>query len=364
VATVQERSEAPVAPERVKPSSGMRAKTSGARIAGVVSCVPPRIVDNKMFEERFGSGADEVTKMTGVKQRHYAEDGVATSDLCEKAAEHLLDKLGWERDSVDGVIFVSQSPDLLLPATACIVQGRMGLKTGIIGYDISLGCSGYPYGMWQAMMAVQTGAAKRMLLMVGDISTRCIDPNDRATAMLFGDAGTVTAIEAGDDSDIAYFMMGSDGRGAENLMIPRSRQRSPKAEGRLEGRDLDALYMDGGEIFNFTLKSVPPLIRNTLEWAGETIESYDSFLLHQANTFMINHIAKKAKLPKEKVPINMDRFGNTSSATIPLLMTTDVRDQLTSQRCKLGMFGFGVGYSWASASLDVGPLACVDHIIR
>ena len=345
-------------------SSGMLARTSGARIAGVASCVPPRIVDNQIFEERFGAGAQEVTKMTGVLRRHYAEEGVATSDLCEKAAEHLLEKLGWERESIDAVIFVSQSPDLLLPATACIIQGRMGLRTGIIGYDVNLGCSGYPYGLWQAMMMVQTCAARRVLLMVGDISTRCIDPTDRSTAMLFGDAGTVTAIEAGEEgADLAFFIMGSDGRGAENLMIPRSRQRSPKAEGRLEGRDLDALYMDGGEIFNFTLKSVPPLVRETIEWAGETVDSYDAFLLHQANTFMINHIAKKAKLPKEKVPINMDRFGNTSSATIPLLMTTDVSDLLKSGRRKLGMFGFGVGYSWAAASIDVGPLPCADNII-
>lgn len=343
---------------------GMRARTTGARIAGVVSCVPPRVVDNTEFERRFGAGAAEVTKMTGVKQRHYAEDGVATSDMCEKAAEHLLAGLGWERDSVDGIIFVSQSPDLLLPATACIVQGRMGLRSGIIGYDVSLGCSGYPYGLWQAMMTVMTGAAKRMLVMVGDISTRCIDPNDRSTAMLFGDAGTVTAIEAsGAGEDPAYFVLGSDGTGAEHLMIPRSRQRSPDAVGKLEGRDLDALYMDGGEIFNFTLKSVPPLIRETIEWAGESVDTYDTFLLHQANTFMINHLAKKAKLPKEKVPINMDRFGNTSSATIPLLMTTDAAELLRSGRRRVGMFGFGVGFSWASASIELGPLAVCDHII-
>jgi 3-oxoacyl-[acyl-carrier-protein] synthase-3 len=343
---------------------GMRARTTGARIAGLAACVPPRIVDNSVFEQRFGSGAADVTKMTGVQQRHYAEEGVATSDLCERAAEHLLEKLGWERESIDGVIFVSQSPDLLLPATACIVQGRMGLRTGIIAYDVSLGCSGYPYGLWQAMMAIQTGAMKRMLLMVGDISTRCIDASDRSTAMLFGDAGTVTAIEASDDpSDTSFFVLGSDGNGAENLMIPRSRQRSPLAEGKLEGRDLDALYMDGGEIFNFTLKSVPPLIRDTFDWAGETVDSYDVFLLHQANTFMINHIAKKAKLPKDKVPINMDRFGNTSSATIPLLMATDVSDLLKTGRRKVSMFGFGVGYSWAAASMEIGPLPCADLVI-
>jgi len=345
-------------------SVGMRARTSGARIAGVVSCVPPRVVDNTVFEERFGEGAAEVTRMTGVKQRHYAERDVMTSDLCERAAEHLLSKLGWDRGSVDGIIFVSQSPDLILPATSCIVQGRMGLRPGIIAYDISLGCSGYPYGLWQAMMTVMTGAAKRVLVMVGDISTRTIDPNDRATAMLFGDAGTATAIEtSAEGADPAFFVLGTDGRGAEHLMIPRSRQRTLEAVGKLAGRDLDAVYMDGSEIFNFTLKAVPPLIRETIEWAGENVESYDSFLLHQANTFMINHLAKKAKLPKDKVPINMDRFGNTSSATIPLLMTTDVADLLRSGRRRVGMFGFGVGLSWASASIEMGPLDVVDHII-
>jgi 3-oxoacyl-[acyl-carrier-protein] synthase-3 len=120
--------------------------------------------------------------------------------------------------------------------------------------------------------------------------------------------------------------------------------------------------MDGGEIFTFTLKSVPPLINETVETAGLPREEYDAFLLHQANTFMINHIAKKAKLPREKVPINIDRYGNTSSATIPLLMTTDLAKELTERKMRLGMFGFGVGYSWASASLDVGPLRCVETI--
>jgi 3-oxoacyl-[acyl-carrier-protein] synthase-3 len=240
----------------------------------------------------------------------------------------------------------------------------MGLRVGAIAFDVNLGCSGYPYGLWLAMMMVQTGAAKRILLAVGDTSGKTIDPSDRATAMLFGDAGTVTAIEASDDPDgnAAHFILGSDGSGADNLIVPGGAFRVRKAEGKLEGRDLDKLYMDGGEIFTFTLKSVPPLINETVEAAGLSKDDYDAFLLHQANTFMINHIAKKAKLPKEKVPINMDRYGNTSSATIPLLMTTDLADKLAHGPMQLGMFGFGVGYSWASASIEVGPLRCVDTI--
>lgn len=341
---------------------GQHARTRGARIRGVVSCLPPRVLDNAHFKEQFGEGVAEVTKMTGVLTRHRADDNVTTSDLCEAAAERLLDGLGWDRASVDGLIFISQSPDYRLPATACSMHGRMGLRVGALAFDVNLGCSGYPYGLWLAMMAIQTGAAKRMLLAVGDTSGRTIDHSDRATAMLFGDAGTVTAIEAGNDYDEAFFILGSDGAGADNLIVPNGAFRTREATGKFEGRDLDKLYMDGGEIFTFTLKSVPPLINETVEAAGTPKEGYDAFLLHQANTFMINHIAKKAKLPKDKVPINMDRYGNTSSATIPLLLTTDLADEVKSRSMRVGMFGFGVGYSWASASLELGPLKIAETI--
>ena len=344
--------------------TGQHATTVGARIAGIVSCVPPRIVDNSFFEERFGADAvRDVTKMIGVEKRHYVESGVATSDMCVAAANRAMEALGWERDSIDGIIFVSQSADYLLPATSCMLQERLDLRPSIIAYDVSLGCSGYPYGLWQAMMAVQTGAMKRMLLCVGDVSTRRSDPNDRATVMLFGDAGTVTAIEHGGAEDVAHFVLGTDGSGAENLIIPSSWHRNRKSEGRLEGRNLDMLYMDGGEIFNFTLKSVPPLIRDTLEAAGHAVDDYDAFLLHQANMFMIKHIAKKAKLPADKVPLNMDRYGNTSSASIPLLMTSDRAEMLRERECRVAMFGFGVGYSWAAASLKLGPLKVCETIL-
>ncbi|HEX8306979.1 MAG TPA: ketoacyl-ACP synthase III [Allosphingosinicella sp.] len=343
--------------------TGQHTTTTGAKIAGIVSCVPPRIVDNAHFEKTFGADAvRDVAKMIGVEKRHYVEPGVATSDLCHDAANRLMDELGWERDSVDGIIFVSQSADYLLPATSCMLQNRLGLRKTVFAYDVSLGCSGYPYGLWLAMMAVQTGAMKRVLLAVGDVSTRRSDPTDRATVMLFGDAGTVTAIEHA-PGEVVNFVLGTDGSGAENLIIPSSWHRERKAEGRLEGRNLEMLYMDGGEIFNFTLKSVPPLIRDTLEAAGKTVEDYDAFLLHQANAFMIRHIAKKAKLPPERTPINMDRFGNTSSASIPLLMTTDVAASLKSGRRRIAMFGFGVGYSWGAASMEVGPLDCCETII-
>lgn len=344
--------------------AGQSAEISGSRIAGMVSCVPRRTVTNDHFREAFGAKVEEVSKMTGVQERRWAAAEQTTADLCLAAAQRLIDKLGWELDSVDGLIFISQTPDYKLPATGCALHGRLGLKPGAIAFDVNLGCSGFPYGLWLAMMSIQTGAADRILLAVGDTISKTVDSEDRSTAMLFGDAGTVTAIErAPEGFPSSHFILGSDGRGECNLIIPQGGYRtSLQAEGPFEGRKLDALYMDGGEIFNFTLSSVPPLIRATVEQAGLPIEEYEAFLLHQANAFMIKHLAKKAKLPPDKVPINIDRFGNTSSATIPLLMTTDLSAVLAERAARLALFGFGVGYSWASASIEVGPLPCVETI--
>jgi 3-oxoacyl-[acyl-carrier-protein] synthase-3 len=344
-------------------STGQVAHTRGARIAAVVSCVPQRRIENEHFLERFGDKVHEVVKMTGVQTRYWVENGVTTSDLCAKAAEHMLGCLGWERDSVDGLIFVSQTPDYRLPATSCVLQDRLGLRTGILAFDVSLGCSGYPYALWLAMMMIQTGAAKRILLAVGDTSSIMNDGDDRGTALLFGDAGTVTAVEASTDGTTdAHFVLGTDGAGADNLIVPEGAFRKREATGKLEGKQLDKLYMDGGEVFNFTLKAVPGLVRDTIAAADSTVEDYDLFLLHQANAFMIRHLAKKAKLPPEKVPINIDRYGNTSSATLPLLITTDAAEALRTGERRIAMFGFGVGYSWAAASLNIGPLSCVDTI--
>jgi 3-oxoacyl-[acyl-carrier-protein] synthase-3 len=344
-------------------SSGQVARTSGSRIAGVVACVPSRRIENEHFLDRFGDKVHDVVKMTGVKTRHWVEDGVTTSDLCAAATDRLLDRLGWERDSVDGLIFVSQTPDYRLPATSCVLQDRLGLRTGIFAFDVSLGCSGYPYSLWLAMMMVQTGAAKRILLAVGDTSSIMNDSDDRGTALLFGDAGTVTAVEATTpDSDPAYFILGTDGQGADNLIVAEGAFRKREATGKLEGRQLDKLFMDGGEVFNFTLKAVPGLVRDTLAAAGNQVDDYDMFLMHQANAFMIRHLAKKAKLPPEKVPINIDRYGNTSSATLPLLMATDMADELMSGDRQVAMFGFGVGYSWAASSMRIGPLRCCETI--
>jgi 3-oxoacyl-[acyl-carrier-protein] synthase-3 len=340
---------------------GRAVSVTGARIAGIVSCVPDRIVDSEPFFERFGDKAADIEKMTGVRERRWADADTTTADLCQRAAERLLGQLGWENDSIDALFFVTQTPDYRLPATACALQGRLGLGKKVIAFDVNLGCSGYPYGLWLAMTAVASGAARRVLLLVGDTITKTIDAEDRSTAMLFGDAGTATAIEL-DETGAAHFVLGTDGLGERQLIIAEGAYRAPPVPGENEqGPKADALYMDGGAIFNFTLATVPPLVAATLERGGGA-EAFDAFLFHQANAFMLRHLAKKSKLPADKVPINIDRFGNTSSATIPLLMTTELADRLSTGPVRLGMFGFGVGFSWGSVDLLVGPLACVETI--
>ena len=343
---------------------GRHVKVTGAGIAGVVSCLPERQVSNAQFEVQFGESAvKDVVKMIGVENRYWTDDETSTRDLCLKASQHLLQQLDWLPATVDALIFVSQTPDYRLPATACALQADLGLPSACIAFDVNLGCSGYPYALWLGMTMVQTGAARRVLLAVGDTISKIVDPTDRSTALLFGDAGTVTAIESVSGQS-ASFVLGTDGHGAYNLIVPKGafKDYSQSGDPRLLNKASDCLYMDGGEIFNFTLKAVPALVNETIALSGVAAEQYDGFLFHQANMFMLKHLTKKARLPAEKTPINIDQYGNTSCASIPLLMTSCLQERLRKGSMLLGLFGFGVGYSWAGASLAVGPLKCVETI--
>lgn len=345
--------------------AGREIRTHGARIAGLVSCVPSNEVGNDYFIERFGEAAvRDVVKMIGVNRRRWADSSTTTGDLCRVAGTKLLQELDWNPASVDALIFVSQTPDYRLPGTAFVLQSDWGLPASCIALDINLGCSGYPQALWLGMNLIQTGVARRVLLAVGDTISRLVNPDDRSTSLLFGDAGTVTALEQSDAGDEAHFIIGSDGRGVRNLIVPDGafKRYDASADPRMAGKSPTCLFMDGSEIFNFTLQAVPRLVSRTLELAGKDREAYDAFLFHQANLFMLKHLAKKAGLPAEKVPTNIGEFGNTSCASIPLLLSTDLKPRLKESKLRLGMFGFGVGYSWASASLDVGPLKVLEMI--
>lgn len=344
--------------------SGSPFTIANLAVRGVVCAVPQAEVSNASLHAQFGEEAvADICRMIGVETRRRAAPGQTTSDLCHAAAETLLADLGWERDSVDALIFISQTPDYTLPATACALHGRLQLDAACAAFDVNLGCSGYAYGLWLAAKMLDGHAVQRVLLLVGDTISKTVDPNDRATALLFGDAGSATALEFDRLAAPAHFILGTDGRGERHLMMPASAYRAYEGDdARLAGRDPACLYMDGGEIFNFTLTHVPPLVNDLLALAGKPRDEIDAFLFHQANTFMLKHIIKKSKLPIEKAPLNMARFGNTSSASIALLIA-DQLPQLSVRPMTVAMFGFGVGYSWAAALLELAPLA-VNRLIE
>ena len=315
---------------------------NGIHIAGVVTCIPKQRLSNGCFVDHFSPELiSSVAKSTGVVYRHHVSTGVTTADLCFSAASHLLEELGWLPASIDGVILMTQTPDQALPATACRVHSRLGLSKQAFAFDVNLGCSAYPYGLWLAGSIMKTGA-RRILLLAGDTISKILNKNDRATALLFGDAGSATALEL-DGNDSWSFLLGTDGSGADAIHMP------------LGG----SLAMDGSKVFEFTLTEVPQLVNAIDSLHGR---SHDYYLLHQANHLMLQHLRRKCAIPINKFPVNIDRFGNTSSATLPLLLTSNLREELKSHCFQLALVGFGVGFSWAAASLPVGPLAVSDLI--
>jgi 3-oxoacyl-[acyl-carrier-protein] synthase-3 len=333
-------------------------------VRGIVSALPHRRVTNEVFLERFGEGpVADVVKMVGVEARYWVDESQTTADLCQAAAERLLERLAWTADSVDALIFVSQTPDHRMPATACVLHGKLGLSPTCQAFDVGQGCSGYVYGLWLASALLKAGC-KRIVLLAGDTISRIVDPNDRGTALLFGDAGTATALEFEAGAPALTFVLGTDGGGARNLIVQSGGFRPFMDDPRMpEGFDRSCLFMDGGEVFTFTLRAVPKLVNEALAGAGLAIGDLDALIAHQANRFMLRHIGKKVGIDPERMPINIDRYGNTSSASIPLVMTTDLAERVTGAPSLLMTVGFGVGYSWGAAVLPLAPLACAETLV-
>lgn len=348
--------------EQVRPP--LICQIPNVRIAGLTCSVPEAVRTNDYFVEKFGDAVEQVTKMTGVYERRIAPDTVTTADLCYHAATHLLETIDIERSEIGALIFVSQTPDYRLPATACALQARLNLSNNVAAFDVNLGCSGYTYGLWLAASLIASGSVDKILLLVGDTISKIAADDDRATALLFGDCGTATLVERGEANEPMSFVLGTDGRGARNLIVPEGAFRQMGDKDERNQNPPDKLYMEGSEIFNFTLKAVPALVGALKNVALKPDADFDFYLFHQANSFMIKHLAKKAKVSIEKAPINIDRFGNTSSATIPLLLVTECRDAILSPTGSMvGMFGFGVGYSWAGCGSRLQQLRCADLVV-
>lgn len=346
-------------------------KISGVKLAGIASAVPERVLTLEDGARVFGEAEiRKIRESTGVRSRHVISPGICTSDLCFAAAERLLADMGWNRDSVDALIFVSQTPDYFVPATSCSLQARLGLAKHCAAFDVNLGCSGYIYGLWLASQLMAGGSIRRLLLLVGDTSS-FVSPLDRSTAMLFGDAGTVTALERDDNARPWVFEVGTDGNGQNHLIVPAGGRRQPSTEStrqrtEREGGNIrsdEDLFMNGAEVFAFTLREVPPLVKSVLSNADWSLESVDAFVMHQANRFMLHHLAKKMKLPMDKVVVALEEYGNTSSASVPLAMTHALANKLKSSELRLLLAGFGVGWSWGAVALTCGLMVMPELVV-
>jgi 3-oxoacyl-[acyl-carrier-protein] synthase III len=346
-------------------------------ITGICTAVPSVVSSWRDEIPVFGeSDLRKIVENTGVENRRVAPPGVCTSDLCVAAAERLLGEMGLGIEAIDAIILVTQTPDYVLPATACSIAGRLGAAPHCVAFDVNLGCSGYTHGLWLASHLVAGRALNRVLLLAGDIATHRVFPRDRSARMLFGDAGTATIIEGRANPDRIRFRLGTDGTGQNSLIVPAGGFRRPSStetsiatlweDGNERG--LDHLFMNGADVFSFTIRSVPRLLMDAISDADWTVADVDYFVLHQANAFMLKFLAKSAGIPLSKLPIALKDFGNTSSASIPLALTTALRDQLSGAGAKplnLVLAGFGVGFSWSAVAtrLDgvvMPPLVEVD----
>lgn len=343
---------------------------SGLKLHGVACATPKGTADAGQLAKQFSEDAvQKIVKSTGIQRRRTSAI-LCTSDLCHAAAERLLNELGWPRDSVTHLIFVSQSPDYVLPATSCALHSRLGLGKECSAFDVNLGCSGYVYGLWLAASLLQPG--QRALLLAGDTISRTVSSQDRATLPIFGDAGSATALEKSTEAEgrEMAFSLGTDGAGYKHIIIPAGGFRNPSSELTRQttvreggnARSDEHLFMNGAEVFAFTLREVPPLVERTLNLVQWSTDSVDAFVFHQANRFMLEHLAQKMEVPSDKLTIGLENCGNTSSASIPMALTTQLAPRLRTEKLKLLLAGFGVGWSWAAAAVELGPICLPDLI--
>jgi 3-oxoacyl-[acyl-carrier-protein] synthase III len=336
---------------------------SGVVIRGIASAVPRETQGlEELASLQISSAPEKIVEVTGVRTRHIARPGQTTSDLCFAAAESLLKNLAWDRASVDALIFVSQTFDYVAPPTSCCLQARLGLPKSCAAFDIALGCSGYVYGLWVASSLVLAGC-RRVLLLAGETTSRIISPLDKTAVPLFGDAGTATALER-EEGHVIHFAMDTDGSGFGDLIIPAGGHRMPRTsqtsirtprEGGNIRSDED-LYMKGPEVLAFALREVPPLLARILARAGWTKEQVDYFVMHQANKWMLDQLARRLRIPAANFPLALEDFGNTVSASVPLAITHCLRSALAQKSGRVVMAGFGVGLSWGAVAVEMGPL--------
>jgi len=329
-----------------------------AFIKAISYYLPAQIITNQELLKDFPEwSVDKVAAKLGVVQRHIAAKDELSSDMAIKAAHKLFEEYNVSPTEIDFVLFCTQSPDYFLPTSACIIQDKLGIPTSAGALDFNLGCSGFVYGLSLAKGLVLAGIAKNVLLLTAETYSKYIHPKDKSNRTIFGDAATATLISDNGFGEILNFALGTNGKGAENLMVKTGALRYPEQEKDLSFDEngnpssSDHLYMDGSEIFNFTLEMVPVLVEQTLQNNNILFEGIDLFVFHQANKYLLNFLRKKIRIPDEKFYYFLEDVGNTVSSTIPIAIKAASRENLLKGNILLA--GFGVGYSWGGTIIKI-----------
>lgn len=347
------------------------------KVKGISTACPKNMEDLSKYHDSFGKKyVEKVQKTTGIKTRPITGLEQTASDLAFIACENLMSKLGESKDDIDALVFVTQTPDYKIPATACVLQYRLGLKNDCIAFDVNLGCSGYSYGLFIVGSLMQNPSVKKALLLVGDTSNKpgCfydgISQNDKSSCMLFGEAGAATLLERVDDPNESMdFLMETDGSGFKNIIIPfggnrniyGSREKYEFDDGIIRS-DYD-FYMNGLEVFNYTINDVPKSVRRFIRCLKIDRESIDMVAFHQANLFILKNLAKRMRIPTEKCPTSIEEFGNTSVTSIPLTICHAIeKGDFSKEILNVLCVGFGVGLSTGIVRLNIAADTCFPII--
>jgi 3-oxoacyl-[acyl-carrier-protein] synthase III len=330
-----------------------------AFIKGISCYLPEKILTNEDLLKDFPEWSiDKVASKIGIAERHVAAENETSSDMAVSAAEKLFEEYNIDRKTIDFVLLCTQSPDYFLPASSCTIQSRLGLRTDIGALDFNQGCSGFVYGLSLAKGLIMAGISKNILLITSETYTKFIHPKDKSNKTIFGDAAAATLVSGEGFAEILGLSLGTDGRGAENLIVKTGGIRNREMKNDLDydegGNPVcsDNLFMRGTEIFNFTLETVPDLVARTLSINKMKQEDIDLFVLHQANRYMLEFLRKKLKIEPGKFYYYMEKVGNTVSSTIPIALKAAIGDGLIPASGRVMIAGFGVGYSWGGTILQ------------
>lgn len=330
----------------------------GVGITALSAAVPKRIINNYEYTEFFpAEEVKDVVDKIGVFERRFTDADTCSSDLCFAAAEKLIADNDIDRSEIDLLVFISQTPDYRMPATSVILQHRLGLPNSTIAFDINLGCSAFIYGMSVVYAMMERSGLRKALILDGETRSKVYSAKDRRTAFIFGDAGVASLVERDEKFGSSTFSLNSDGSRENLIKINAGGYRNPSTPETLQEKVVDEYgnirseeqgYMNGGDVFTFVNREVPRDIKNTLEYTQRDKDSFDYLIFHQANSFINTHVAKKLKLDMEKIPSTIEKYGNTSSVSVPLTIVSELKDKMAGEKSLL-LSAFGVGMTWATA---------------